>query len=100
MRRYNNLGLIVSDEEKVYRSNPIYPSTPPSPEDFYVITSVGDRYDTLAQTFYGDSSLWWIISSANNYSRGSLVVQPGVQLRIPANKAKAIELFNNINATR
>lgn len=100
MRRYSNIGLLVSEEDRVYRSNPIYPTIPPTPEDFYVISTVGDRYDTLAQTFYGDSSLWWIISSANTYSRGSLVIEPGVQVRIPANKARAIELFNNINATR
>lgn len=100
MRRYSNIQTLLSEEGVVYKSNPIYPSIAPSVEDFYIISNIGDRYDKLAQSFYGDSSLWWIIASANNHSRGSLVVEPGVQIRIPSDKAKAIELYNNVNNNR
>lgn len=80
--------------------NPIYPDIPVSEDDIYIKTTGGDRYDTLAQQFYNDSSLWWIIASANNSERASLVVKPGVQLRIPADKQAVIQLFNSVNANR
>lgn len=100
MNRYKNLNTVVSEKEKVYRSNPIYPSIPPSADDYYIISSVGDRYDTLALKFYNDPKLWWIIASANNFNSASLVVSPGIQIRIPYNKEQAIQLYNQVNSTR
>jgi|TARA_R100000479_G_scaffold171092_1_gene114324 hypothetical protein len=83
-----------------YKRNVIYPEIPLNENDIYVTSQYGDRYDTLAQEFYDDSELWWIISSANNYQKGSLVVTPGVQLRIPADKTAAISLFDEVNNSR
>lgn len=83
-----------------YKSNPIYPQIPPSEDDFYIVSSIGDRYDSLAVRFYGDSKLWWIIASANNMTKASLVLPPGEQIRIPASKERALELFDSINADR
>lgn len=100
MNRYSDIEKTISEAGKTYTSNPIYPFVPPSTEDFYIYSTVGDRYDTLASKFYGDTRLWWIIASANNFNRASLVVEPGIQLRIPGNKQQAIELFNSVNSTR
>lgn len=100
MNRYIDIEIVESEEGKRYRKNPIYPNIPVSVEDFYIISTVGDRYDTLALRFYGDSKLWWIIASANNFNKASLVVEPGIQLRIPANSTQAIEAYNNLNTTR
>ena len=50
--------------------------------------------------FYGDDKLWWIIAAANTYQQSGLMITPGVQLRIPADKSGAIELYNQVNATR
>ena len=38
-----------------------YPEVPLSFDDIYVITKTEDRLDLLAEQFYGDTSLWWII---------------------------------------
>jgi nucleoid-associated protein YgaU len=65
-----------------------------------VITTGGDRYDTLAYQFYKDSSLWWIIATANNYNRDNLAIKPGVQLRIPADKDGTIQEYHRINNIR
>lgn len=100
MKKYSNLDIFKSRAGVRYRTNPIYPNIPLSSEDFYIITSVGDRYDTLARQFYKDSSLWWIIASANNSQKASLVVEPGVQLRIPANKEQILELYRTVNKDR
>lgn len=100
MRKYSELQILKSKDGRRYRTNPIYPTIPFSSDDYYILTSIGDRYDTLARQFYKDSSLWWIIASANNSEKASLVVEPGVQLRIPANKENIIEQFNKINQSR
>jgi len=100
MKRYNNINILTSETGKRYRSNPIYPSIPPTEDDFYIVSTVGDRYDTLALKFYRDTKLWWIIASANNINNASLVVEPGKQIRIPGNKQQAIELYNQVNSNR
>lgn len=100
MNRYNDIGQFLSSENVRYKRNPIYPSLPAHEDDIYIITTAGDRYDTLALQFYNDVSLWWVIASANNFEKSSLNIEPGVQLRIPGNKTDAIRLFNEINRTR
>ena len=99
-RRFKKITNSKTSRGILYKRNVIYPEIPLDENDVYVLSQYGDRYDTLAQEFYKDSELWWIISSANNYQKGSLNVTPGVQLRIPADKATAISLFNEVNKTR
>ena len=99
MNRYKSIRNLKL-EGISYKSNPIYPSIPVSEDDFYILSSVGDRYDSLALRFYGDSKLWWIIASANNMTKASLVLSPGQQIRIPGSKEQAIELYNTINQDR
>ena len=98
--RYRNINTLKSSNRKEYRSTTIYPEIPLNENDIYVVSSYGDRYDILAQEFYSDSNLWWIIASANNYYKGSLNITPGIQLRIPANKDRALENFENVNKSR
>lgn len=100
MARYKTIEETTGVGGIKYLKNAIYPDIPVSEDDVYIKTTGGDRYDTLALQFYNDSSLWWIIASANTSERASLVVKPGVQLRIPADKQAAIQLFNNTNANR
>lgn len=98
--RYRGIKRDRTSDQVEYITNVIYPEIPLSEEDYYVISTGGDRYDTLAQQFYSDNSLWWIIASANNSQRASLIVQPGVQLRIPADKDRILQLYNQVNKTR
>lgn len=100
MNRYKNIGQLFTDNGIAHKRNPVYPVLPLHEDDIYIVTTVGDRYDTLAAQFYKDSSLWWVIASANNFEKASLIVQPGVQLRIPGNKTEAIRLFNEVNTIR
>jgi len=98
--RFRKIPLKIDNQGIAYKRNVIYPEIPLNENDIYVTSQYGDRYDTLAQEFYKDSQLWWIISSANNYQKGSLIITPGVQLRIPANKSVAIRLFEEVNSSR
>ena len=100
MNRYDSIEREVSLDGIRYIRNAIYPEIPVSEDDTYIKTTGGDRYDTLALQFYNDPSLWWILASANNSERASLVVKPGVQLRIPADKQAAIQLYKSTNDNR
>ena len=83
MSRYRNIPVRIL-EGREYRKNALYPDIPVSENDYYVISTVGDRFDILAQQFYNDVNLWWIIAAANpNVRRDTLFITPGLQLRIP-----------------
>ena len=98
--RYRDIARSTTSDGVEYITNPIYPEISLSENDFYVISAEGDRYDTLAQQFYSDHTLWWIIASANNSERASLVVEPGIQLRIPTDKDKILQTYNQFNKKR
>ena len=75
-----------------------YPEIPRTFEDVYVYTTAGDRFDILAQQFYDDSSLWWIISIANNnLPQDSLTPSIGTQIRIPANPRSIVAAYKSLN---
>ena len=75
-----------------------YPIIPRRENDIYVITQEGDRYDILAKSYYQDSSLWWVISSANgNLSQNSIFPPLGIQLRIPGDLDIIIQSYNALN---
>jgi hypothetical protein len=80
-----------------FYKNAVYPTVELSEFDNYIITTVGDRLDLLAFDYYGDSSLWWIIATANDLPGNSLYPTFGIQLRVTANYAKVIQDFASIN---
>jgi len=98
--RYQYIKLIKNDKGKRYYTNNIYPEVPVSDSDIYIITTSIDRLDVLAYNFYGDSTLYWIISTANNLPGDTLVPDPGTQLRIPINIQSVLNLYNNLNQNR
>jgi len=55
-----------------------------SANDRYIFSREGDRLDNLANEFYQDPRLWWVLAEANELGKGSFVVPPGIQLRIPS----------------
>ncbi len=90
MSRYTNINYIEYQNNQSSISkrgyiNVKYPSIALDSLDTYVYTNRGDRYDLLAQSFYGDSSLWWIIARANStQTPDSLIPEVGAQIRIPS----------------
>ena len=62
-----------------------YPNIPLSIDDIYAITIDGDRLDLIANQFYNDVDLWWVIATANPdvIRRDSFNLKPGLQIRIP-----------------
>jgi hypothetical protein len=92
-RYENNKSKKLNDGRVVYRSN-IYPKIPLRDDDVYVATETGDRLDTLAYQYYEDSSLWWIIASANNIHNAPFGLKDGTILRIPQNYIEILVNFS------
>ena len=105
MKRYANIGVTTNQNKNlrklglVYRQTNFYPKIPRSSDDIYVITNFGDRLDLMADQFYGDSTLYWIIASANpnHVNFGSLFITEGNQLRIPTDLNEIIRSYKFLN---
>lgn len=96
--RYSNIDILKNNEGIRYYKNVLYPQIPLSENDIYVITGEGDRFDLLANQFYNDPTLWWVISIANStLNQGSMYMPVGTQLRIPQNITGIISEYNKIN---
>lgn len=107
MNRYKNTPVVKIDNKLNYQTTR-YPEVPLNDNDTYVYSTQGDRFDVLANQYYGDQSLWWVISIANTATAGtslpsdlpqdSLIIPEGMQIRIPANYVDVINGFKNINS--
>jgi hypothetical protein len=86
-----------SESKKQYFASVIYPKIKANDDDLYVISEVTDRLDLLANKYYGDRSLWWIIAVANNINDASFYVTEGLQLRIPSNISRILNDLEKIN---
>jgi len=96
--RYDKAEIKYTTSGKRYYKRKTYPQIPFSDTDVYVVTTIGDRLDSIAYSYYNDSELWWVISVANNNStNGSIFPQPGTQLRIPTNINYVLSLFDAEN---
>lgn len=79
----NNIKLKEFTNKKYYKNN-IYKQIPFEDTDIYIITKIGDRLDTISQTYYGTPNHWkYIAALNNNITKGSIFPTPGTQLRIP-----------------
>ncbi len=76
MKRYAFTPIEKSENNKRIYTTTRYPEVPRSYDDIYVYTTVGDRYDTLASQYYGNPSLWWVISSANGTINQDSLIPP------------------------
>lgn len=98
MNRYKDTPVFRNIEGKRYYGITKYPEIPLDFNDIYVYSTIGDRFDILAQQYYGDSTLWWVISIANNQiTQGSYFIPEGSQIRIPANISAILSQFNALN---
>lgn len=105
MERYDNNPIIQTQPTVQYpqiiryRSSTRYPDIKLSENDTFLYTMRGDRLDNLAYQFYGDPTLWWIISVANpDLPNDSLYTTLGFQLRVPSDITKILNDFEQLNS--
>lgn len=98
MSRYDS-AKIIKDENGKRKANTVIISAPEvNPvDDVFINVTAPERLDLLAHKFYGDSTLWWVIASANGLGKGTLFTPEGVNLRIPSVKNIQTVIQNNNN---
>ena len=81
---------------RVY-STTYYPEIRISDGDSFMYPIEGERLDNLANKYYGDTTLWWIIAKANGL-KGKPALSSDEIIRIPGNISSIIEKFQNLNS--
>ena len=98
----NNMKRYSSTKQKLDKSGvrvyttTYYPEIPISDSDRFVRPVDGDRIDLLANRYYGDSTLWWVIAKANGI-KGRTAVSTEELLRIPGNVQQILQKFRQLN---
>lgn len=96
--RYKS-NVIKKDRNNVRYYKPrIVPNIPIKDSDIFIYPLYGDRFDTLAQRYYEDSNLWWIIAKANELSKGDIAPKSDVKLRVPTVIEDILEAVHNSNS--
>lgn len=98
--RYSDISKKLAERGTEYLVPVLYPEVEVTEDDIYVISTEGDRYDKLSLEFYGQVDYWWVILAANprTTTGDSLGIQPGLQIRIPAEPADYLVQFRNLNS--
>ena len=96
MKRYDNNKIKIDKDGKRVYTTTYYPPIPLTNSDQFIQTKVGTRLDNLAQVYYGDSTLWWIIAKANGI-KGFTSLKSNTRLRIPSNISEILEKFKQLN---
>ena len=96
--RLRTLPVRILNRKRTYRALK-YPEIPLSIDDIYVITNDGDRLDLLANQFYQDVDMWWIIATANPgiVKRDTFNLKPGLEIRVPTDIQGIMQNFESLN---
>ena len=100
MDRYQFQRPKVKKDKKRIQGQTIYPAILPRVTDLYIVVRDGQRMDTLANEYYGNPSMWWIIAQANNITGGTLFLKPGSSIRIPKDLASIQRELEKANTER
>lgn len=98
MNRYNpnSQGIGRRYDGKRFFLTTTYPTIPIDSSDTYITATSEDFLDNLANKFYKDPTLWWVIAQANAI-KGGLKPKVGQQLRIPGNINLILSRFSSAN---
>jgi len=96
--RYQTTKIKKSKEGFRTYTTTYYPNIPISDSDTFILAKEGSRLDSLANEYYGDTKLWWVLAKSNGI-RGKIALKAGELIRIPGNITKIIDDFEAINET-
>jgi len=96
--RYRNQKILLDlDSNKRYLSRIKYPVIPSRDSDIRIVTTQGQSLLTLANEFYGDVNLYWIIARRNNITN-TLFPTIGTELFIPVEMGEITTELSRLNA--
>ena len=86
------------DLNRVY-SYTLYPKIPIKNSDVFISPTYGDRLELLANKYYKDPTLWWIIAQANGIKGFTALYTENFkgQLRIPTEIQDILSEFSLMN---
>lgn len=87
---------LLSVDEVEFWDTLVLPDTGPRRDDVQHIVSSTDRVDLIAQTYYGDAGLWWVIAWANNLEILPTDLKENAQIRIPSLSYVQNELLRKV----
>ena len=96
--RYDTAKVKKDKNGTRYYKPTVVPNVPIKDSDIFVYPIYGDRFDTIAQRYYNDSSLWWIIAKANELSKGQISADPLKKIRIPTEIDDILESVQKTNS--
>ena len=99
MSRYLTTKQRKDSNGKRIASTTIISAPPPASADIYIQTTSPERLDLLADQFYSDPTMWWIIASANGLGKGTLFAPENIRLRIPS-KDGIQDFIESVNRER
>jgi hypothetical protein len=98
MKRYATTRQKIDKSGIRVYSTTYYPEITISDGDSFIYPIEGERLDNLANKYYGDTTLWWVIAKANGL-KGKPALSSDKIIRIPGNITNIIEKLNNLNST-
>jgi len=96
-KRYQSSAILRDTSGKRYFETTIAPKIEQELGDRYIISKRGDRLDHYAKKYYGNVTDWVVIAQANHLGKGTLVVPPGLQIRIPRNNSDYDSATESLN---
>ena len=96
--RYDTAKVKKDKNGTRYYKPTVVPNVPIKDSDIFVYPIYGDRFDTIAQRYYNDSTLWWIIAKANELSKGQISADPLKKIRIPTEIDDILESVQKSNS--
>jgi hypothetical protein len=93
--RYSNIPTILKTGKGRVYDSVLLPNVDATDSDIVVITIQGDRLDLLANEYYQDPSMWWVIALKNDMTEVDISMKEGIVLRIPS-RNEAIKIKNSL----
>ena len=95
--RYRHQKIILdTDTNKRYLSRIKYPVIPSRDSDIRIVTIQGQSLLTLANEYYRDPNLYWIIARRNNLNN-TLFPTIGSELFIPVEMGEIMSALSRLN---
>ena len=97
MARYNSTTITVDKRRRfrVYKPT-MYPSIPMKDSDTFIAPVVGQKLENIANEYYGDGSLWWIIAKANNINDSTVISNTLKRVRIPTEIQEVLQKLDEL----
>tara|TARA_R100000005_G_C4973965_1_gene185967 strand:- start:698 stop:1006 length:309 start_codon:yes stop_codon:yes gene_type:complete len=101
MNRYRHQRIKLDKENGNRKLSSIeYAKILPKDSDISYVVKYGDSYGSLANRFYNDTTLWWVIARANGEFQGNIKPKIGQRIIIPIDISDTIRELNNLNSSR